>query len=201
MGPSGGREFGSSQWSEDAICRAAARPPLIPSFVLDEGQQAALAALAGDTRFVVVEGAAGAGKTTTLAAVRELLAARDRRLMVVTPRLKAAQAARTEVGTRAGSAAWLAWQYGWRWDATGRWTRTPPDPTAEAALRAGDLVLVDKAGMLDQDTARALLTIADETGARLALVGDRRQLPAVGRSGVFDLAHRWVDPASRVCRP
>ncbi len=166
--------------------------------VLDEGQQAAIAALAGETRLVVVEGAAGAGKTTTLAAVRELLAARGRRLMVVTPTLKAAQAASAEVGTRAGSAAWLAWQYGWRWDATGRWSRTPPDPTAEAVLRAGDLVLVDEAGMLDQDTARALLTIADETGARVALVGDRRQLPAVGRGGVLDLAHRWTDPAGRV---
>ena len=48
--------------------------------------------------------------------------------------------------------------------------------------------------MLDQDTARALLTIADEPGARVALVGDRHQLPAVGRGGVLDLAHRWADP-------
>ena len=69
----------------------------------------------------------------------------------------------------------------------------------EAVLRArGDLVLVDEAGMLDQDTARAILTIADETGARVALVGDRRQLPAVGRGGVFDLAHRWTNPSARV---
>jgi exodeoxyribonuclease V alpha subunit len=52
--------------------------------------------------------------------------------------------------------------------------------------------------MLDQDTARALLTIADETGARIALIGDRCQLPAVGRGGVLDLAHRWVDPSARV---
>ncbi len=48
--------------------------------------------------------------------------------------------------------------------------------------------------MLDQDTARALLTIADETGARVALVGDRHQLPAVGRGGVLDLAARWAPP-------
>ncbi len=48
--------------------------------------------------------------------------------------------------------------------------------------------------MLDQDTAAALLTIADQTGARLALVGDRRQLPAVGRGGVLELACRWTHP-------
>ena len=52
--------------------------------------------------------------------------------------------------------------------------------------------------MLDQDTARALVTIADEAGARVALVGDRHQLPAVGRGGVLDLAHRWADPSARV---
>ena len=48
--------------------------------------------------------------------------------------------------------------------------------------------------MLDQDSARALMVIADEHHARVALVGDRHQLPAVGRGGVLDLAARWADP-------
>jgi ATP-dependent exoDNAse (exonuclease V) alpha subunit len=126
------------------------------------------------------------------------LAAQHRRLVVVTPTLKAAQAATAEVGARAGSAAWLAWQHGWRWDATGAWTRTPTEPAPDAVLQRGDLVLVDEAGMLDQDTARALLAMADEAGARVALVGDRHQLPAVGRGGVLDLASRWVHPDARV---
>ena len=43
---------------------------------------------------------------------------------------------------------------------------------------------------------------ADETGARVALVGDRHQLPAVGRGGVLDLAarcapDRTADPGRR----
>lgn len=63
-----------------------------------------------------------------------------------------------------------------------------------AALRPGDVLLIDEAGMLDQDTARALFTIADEHGARVALMGDRHQLPAVGRGGVLDLAARWAAP-------
>ena len=112
-----------------------------------------------------------------------------------------AQVAAAELGTQAGSAAWLAHQYGWRWDDTGRWTRLRPldtdpatgrqylGPTRAATLRRGDLLLVDEAAMLDQDTARALLTIADEHGARFVLVRDRHQLPAVGRGGVLDLAH------------
>ena len=61
--------------------------------------------------------------------------------------------------------------------------------------------------MLDQDTAHALLTITAEAGATVALVGDRAQLPAVGRGGVLDMAaqirgrtydmtelHRFTDP-------
>jgi ATP-dependent exoDNAse (exonuclease V) alpha subunit len=62
--------------------------------------------------------------------------------------------------------------------------------------------------MLDQDTALALFTVADKTGAAVALVGDRAQLPAVGRGGVLDMAaqisgevfdmttvHRFTDSA------
>jgi exodeoxyribonuclease V alpha subunit len=191
----------------DLVARLAARgahpvarfdAALVDSPGLDAGQQAAAAVLAGDARLVVVQGAAGAGKTTTLAVARHALAAQGRRLMIVTPTLKAAQTASAEVGTRAGSAAWLAYQYGCRWDASGTWTRQASEPPPDAALRRGDLLLVDEAGMLDQDTARALLTIADETGARLALVGDRHQLPAVGRGGLLELADRWADPAARV---
>ena len=47
--------------------------------------------------------------------------------------------------------------------------------------------------MLDQDTARALLTVADECRVRVALLGDRHQLAAVGRGGVLDLAVAQVD--------
>ena len=43
--------------------------------------------LAGDRRLMVVEGAAGAGKTSTLAAARDLLQRQGRRLVVVTPTL------------------------------------------------------------------------------------------------------------------
>src|SRR5664280_1652067 len=53
----------------------------------------------------------------------------------------------------------------------------------------------DEAGMLDQDTARALLTVVDEQEARLALVGDPHQPAAIGRGGVLDLADRWAERA------
>ena len=46
--------------------------------------------------------------------------------------------------------------------------------------------------MLDQETARALLHIADQADARVVFVGDRRQLPAVGRGGVLDMVAQWA---------
>lgn len=190
----------------DIVTRLAslAQTPVVPAVAppaavtcLDDPQRAAVAALAGTADLVVIEGAAGAGKTTSLAAARTLLAGQSRRMLVVTPTLKAAQVAAREVGT-AGSVAWLVHQHGFRWDAGGRWTREVAVPSPEAVLGRGDLLLVDEAGMLDQDTAHALLRVAEEMGARVAFVGDRHQLPAVGRGGVLDLAARWVTPTAHL---
>lgn len=152
--------------------------------------------LCGRGQLVVVEGAAGAGKTTALQNVRTHLVMRGRRLLVVSPTLKAAEVAARETGAEGRSAAWLIHQHGWRWDDDGHWTRRPAEPAPEARLRRGDLLLVDEAEMVDEDTALALLTIADEAGARIAFMGDRHQLPAVGRGGVLDHAFAWAHPSA-----
>jgi conjugative relaxase-like TrwC/TraI family protein len=168
---------------------------------LDHAQQKVVGALAGEAGLLVIEGAAGTGKTTTLATARAALDAQDRRLVVVTPTLKAAQAAEQQVGADAFSAAWLIHQHGYRWDADGDWSHveTPRQEIDVAArLMPGDVLLVDEAGMLDQDTARALLSIADHASATIALLGDRHQLPAVGRGGVLDLAARWIQPEAHL---
>ena len=180
------------------------------AITLDPAQRRAVSALAGTRHLVVVEGAAGVGKTTTLAAAKAALASQGRRLVVVTPTLKAAEVAAAEVDAPAFSAAWLVHQWGWRWDDDGHWTHTAMEPLDERAVFGrGDLLVVDEAGMLDQDTARALLEIVHECGAQVAFMGDRHQLPAVGRGGVLDLAaqhagtestlsldvvHRFADP-------
>ncbi|MBA2768123.1 MAG: AAA family ATPase [Sporichthyaceae bacterium] len=164
---------------------------------LDDAQRQVVAALGGTAQLVVVEGAAGAGKTTTLAAAREVLEMQDTRLVVVTPTLKAAQVAQDQLGAAAFTGAWPVYQHGFRWDEDGHWSRDPVARTelpALARLLPGDVLLVDEAGMLDQDIARALLAIADEAKARVAFVGDRHQLPAVGRGGVLDHAARRASP-------
>jgi conjugative relaxase-like TrwC/TraI family protein len=165
---------------------------------IDPAQAAVVGTLAGGGELIVVEGAAGSGKTTALRTTQAALTRQGHRLVVVTPTLKAAEVATSETGADGRSAAWLIHQHGWRWDADGHWTRQDSTPDAAALLRQGDLLLIDEAGMLDQDTARALLTIADEARARVAFVGDRHQLPAVGRGGVLDHAINWAHPTAVV---
>ena len=180
---------------------------------LDETQAEAAAAIASTDPLVIVEGAAGAGKTTMLGAAITAAAAEGRATRIVTPTKKAADVAARELGVPAESVAKLLHTHGWRWNADGVWSRVAPgEPPAWAKLSRGERIVVDEAGMLDQDSAIALLTIAAEAGATIALVGDRAQLPAVGRGGVLDIAatittgnggavhdldtvHRFDDPA------
>jgi conjugative relaxase-like TrwC/TraI family protein len=160
---------------------------------LDAEQRAAVAHLTGTGRITIVEGAAGAGKTAMLAAARTVSLDQGHRMVVLTPTRKAALVAAGQIGAASHPVAWLLHQHGFRWDDNGHWTRVPSQPEVAARLRADDLVVVDEAGMLDQDTARALLALAAETRVRVGLVGDRHQLPAVGRGGVLDLAARYAD--------
>jgi conjugative relaxase-like TrwC/TraI family protein len=187
---------------------------------LDAGQTEAAAALASRDPLVVVEGAAGSGKTTMLATAITAAQEEGRATRVVAPTKKAADVAHQALGVPADSVAALVYAHGYRWNSDGVWTRIMPGetdpetgrtytgPPERARLHEGERVVVDEAGMLDQDSALALFTVAAEHGATLALVGDRAQLPAVGRGGVLDMAaqirgraidmaevHRFTDPA------
>lgn len=186
---------------------------------LDTGQAEAAAAVASTDPLVIVEGAAGSGKTTMLGVAIEVAQQAGRPTRIVAPTKKAAEIAQQALGVPADSVAALVHAHGYRCNTDGVWTRltlgdldpetgrTYTGPPETARLREGERIVVDEAGMLDQDSALALFTVAAETGATLALVGDRAQLPAVGRGGVLDMAaairgciidmaevHRFTDP-------
>lgn len=167
---------------------------------LNQQQSDAARAIASRAPLVVIEGAAGSGKTTMLGAARELAATDDYRLLIVAPTLRAAAEAASSTGAAASSAHKLAHEYGFRWTDAGAWSRLAigeadpatgtiyEGPSAEFAVDQDTRIVIDEAGMIDQDLAYAVTTIADETGAGVGLIGDRAQLPAVGRGGVLDMA-------------
>ncbi|MGH7697948.1 MAG: AAA family ATPase, partial [Candidatus Dormibacteria bacterium] len=172
---------------------------------LDAGQAQAVGAIAGTRRLEVVIGPAGAGKTAMLNAAKQALEEGGRSVVVLAPTRQAAMVAGAEVKARANSVAKAVYDHGWRWDTVGRWSRlavgevdpataTPyAGPPASAVLGPRSVVVVDEAGLLNVDAANALVGICAEAGAALRLVGDPRQLPAVGRGGVIETAARWVE--------
>ncbi|MHB1173484.1 MAG: ATP-dependent DNA helicase, partial [Lacisediminihabitans sp.] len=138
---------------------------------------------------VVVEGAAGTGKTHAL---RRALAARN-------------SAGLTTIAVAPSRTAVDQLGEGWSLADTIHGLLVRADWTLEdnvwtpPAVRAGDdslrgaLIVVDEAGMVDLHTLAALTTHAEDSGARVALVGDDRQLSPVGVGGGFALAKDGSD--------
>ena len=56
---------------------------------------------------------------------------------------------------------------------------------ADWALARGTTLVVDEAGMVGTSTLHRLIDLADQHHWRIVLVGDLRQLQAVGRGGMF----------------
>jgi conjugative relaxase-like TrwC/TraI family protein len=152
-----------------------ARPsPTLDRTGLDVLQADAAAAVAGDDALVLVVGPAGTGKTTTLRRAAADLGTQRRRVFAVAPTAKAAKVLRDETGMPSATVAKLLHE--WR-------NRQPHD---EYRLPSGTTLVVDEAGMLGTGNLDALTQLAASQQWRLVLVGDPRQLQAVGRGGMFD---------------
>ncbi len=148
----------------------AARPRPLPDG--DDAQAAAVQAVAGAERLVLVVGPAGSGKTTALGTVARHLAAQGRPVVGLAPSGKAADVLGAETGWPATTLAKLLT------DAGRPGYRPPP---------AGTTVVLDEAGMAATDDLDALVGMVKRHGWRLVCVGDPAQLPAVGRGGGFEL--------------
>ena len=136
---------------------------------LSDGQRAAADRIAAGGGLTVVEGFAGAGKSTMLRVAAEDLRFSGHDVIGVAPSGKAAKglqdSARIESNTL---------------------TRTLMDiERGDKQLTANSVVVVDEAGMARNDElGRLAQQVADARG-RLVLVGDDKQLGAVGRGGGF----------------
>ena len=179
---------------------------------LDAGQADAVAAIAGGAGLEVVIGPAGTGKTAMLAAAQAALRGPGAGTGGAGPHPQGGPGGLRGTGGPATSVAKLLYDHGWRWDDLGRYARPPvlpgqPVPPPGRAyggggdgrprLSSASVVVVDEAGLLSVDQAVALIDVVRGSGAALRLVGDPRQLGAVGRGGVMGTAAR-SGPAGEV---
>ncbi len=151
-----------------------------PSTTVDRGgldvlQAEVAAAVAGYDRLVLAVGPAGTGKTTTLRAAASDLDRQGRDAFGVAPSAKAARVLQHETGIAADTLAKLLYE----------WERDDRPPLDRYRLPAGATVIVDEAGMVGTGALSRLVTLAERHDWRLALIGDHRQLQAVGRGGLF----------------
>ncbi|WJY64109.1 Multifunctional conjugation protein TraI [Corynebacterium atrinae] len=136
-------------------------------------------------------GPAGTGKTTSMRIVRDVWQAEGRRVVGLAPSAAAAQILGEEIGVDASTVDHL----------THTWRGKNPEKNARdlgalpIQLRAGDMLLVDEAGMATTENLAALTEIAEASGAVLRLIGDPHQLDAVGAGGLFAALCKASDPA------
>lgn len=141
---------------------------------LDVLQHDAATAVAGEDRVVVIVGPAGTGKTTTLAAAVTDLHRHDRPVFGIAPTAKAAKVLGRETGMHTDTVAKLLHE----------WARHD-GPRQQWRLPSGTTLIVDEAGMLSTPNLHHLTRLATSEQWRLVLVGDHRQLQAVGRGGLL----------------
>lgn len=163
---------------------------------LTDGQRRAVSGITGSGHAVdLVIGVAGAGKTTALDVVRQAYEADG---YTVLGTATSGQAART-LGRDANMGSSTLASLLWRLD------------HHRVRLDARTVVILDEAGMTDDPDLLRLLTAAESARAKVVMVGDDRQLGAVGpggalralaarhRSGVWVLDQnvRQADPTER----
>jgi Ti-type conjugative transfer relaxase TraA len=138
-------------------------------FRLDQEQVDVVAHVAGDGAIAAVVGLAGAGKSTLLAAAGVAWEQEHRRVFGAALAGKAAESLEDSSGIRSRTlAAWeLAWENG------------------RDLLQAGDVFVVDEAGMVSSEQMARVLKSVESAGAKAVLVGDAMQLQPIQAGAAF----------------
>jgi hypothetical protein len=137
---------------------------------LTQGQRQVVERLCGSGRALsVVVGVAGAGKTTALDTATSALEAAGYRLLGTSTSGQATRTLGSEAGVETRTFASLLW-------------RLDHD---HITLDRRTVVVVDETGMADDANLARLALAVERAGASLVLVGDHRQLGAIGPGGAL----------------
>lgn len=150
-------------------------------FSLPAGQEALAREFALSERLLVAGiGAAGAGKTASVSLAVETIQAAGGRVIGMAPTAAAAKVLGDELGIGADTVAKVLA------------ANTNGAKAGPLSIRPGDVLLIDEAGMVSTRDFDALVQIAAERGALVRVLGDDRQLSAVGAGGALRLIDREV---------
>jgi conjugative relaxase-like TrwC/TraI family protein len=155
-----------------------------------EQKAAALSILSGTNSIQLIQGDAGAGKSTLFALVHDVAETQGIDVVAATPQNKLAGELREATAMHVQSVEGLLSQNRF---ATGRPTSAGLD-NARAAL-GGKIFIVDEASMVSHRQMVGLLQVAERSGlAKLVLVGDIKQIDPVEAGRPFALFQRQQAP-------
>lgn len=145
---------------------------------LTDEQRRAVEHVTAQGAVALVQGGAGTGKTFALAAAREAWEAEGFRIRGVALAGKAAEGLESGSGIQSGTLHSLLR------DTSGE-TVQGIEYQARDPLRAGDIVVLDEAGMVGSRQLSELLARAEDAGAKVVMIGDARQLQAIDAGAAF----------------
>ena len=174
--------------SNEAGARVKAVAAINHGIDLNDGQEAAARLILASThRTIAIQGVAGAGKSSVLKPVAQILGEEGKEIIGLAVQNTLVQMLERDTGIRSMTLARLLKSWAPLLEDPGN-----PGLMAEARTALGDRVLVlDEASMVSNSDKARLVTLANLVGARrLVLMGDARQLGAVDAGKPFDIVQK-----------
>ncbi|MCO7577810.1 MULTISPECIES: MobF family relaxase [Pseudomonas chlororaphis group] len=144
-------------------------------FSMRDEQRAAVMHCAGGSRFQILQGAAGTGKSASLTALRLAYESSGNRVIGLAPSGAAAAELENSAGLQSRTIHSLLMRL------------ENDNPKYREKLSPNDVIVCDEGGLADLRTLNKLASYVDAAGAKLILVGDGRQLEAVGSASSLDM--------------
>ena len=167
--------------------RQSAQKPGDRPFLLSDEQREAAFRLTSNGQYNFLQGAAGVGKSATLAPVfrafGEAFSQKGHRCIGVAPQNKQASELQKSTGIKSRTVHSLLMSHEKAMEAKAKGARYDQN----ALVHPGDVIVCDEAGTLDTFTLHALIKVCHDSQAKLVMVGDRRQMESVGTASMFGL--------------
>lgn len=155
-------------------------------YPMRDEQRAVVRFCTSGARCQIIQGAAGTGKSVSLAALREAYESAGNRVIGLAPSGAAAAELQNSAGIQARTIHSLLMRL------------ENDNAQYREKLRPSDVIICDEAGLADLRTLHKLAGYCDAAGAKLILVGDGRQLEAVGSASVLDMLTEEVGCAELI---